>query len=81
MVDWSEEIERKYEKVAKLHSETLKQMFALQIKVDNYIKPRMISETQKEMLALQDKVEKNIKPRNSKRPREEYEDAENEDTE
>ena len=79
MVNWSEDIERKYENIAKLHSETLKQMIALQIKVDKHIHPRRLSETQKEMLALQAEVEKNIMPRKSKRPREEYEDAENED--
>ena len=81
MVKWSEEIEKKYEKVAKMHSETLQQMIALQIKVDNHINPSMPSETQKEMLALKNKVEENIKPRNSKRPREEYEEAEYEDAE
>ena len=76
MVEWSEEMEKKYEKVAKMHSETLKQMIALQIKVDNHINPRMHSEAQKKMLALKIKVENNINPRNFKRPREDDEDAE-----
>ena len=79
MVDWSKDIERRYENIAKLHTETLKQMIDLQIEVDKHIHPRRLSETQKEMLALQAEVEKKIKPRKSKRPREEYEDAENED--
>ena len=56
-------------------------MIALQIKVDNHINPSLPSETQKELLALKNKVEKDIKPRNSKRPREENEEAEHEDAE
>ena len=63
MVEWSKEMEEKYEKIAKLHSETLKQMIALQIKVDNHINPSMNSEAQKKMLALRIRVEKELNPR------------------
>ena len=48
MVDWSNEMERKYEKVAKMHLETLKQMLALKIKVENHINPKHFKRSREE---------------------------------
>ena len=76
MAEWSKEMEDRYENIAHMQSETLKQMLALQIKVDNYTNPAMNSEAQKKMLALKIRVEKELNPRSFKRPRDDYEDAE-----
>ena len=62
--------------MAKMHSDTLDQMLALQIKVDHHINPAKNSQAQKEMLALKSRVEKELNPRSFKRPRGDYEDDE-----
>ena len=76
MEEWSKEMKDRYKSIAKMQSETLTQMYALQIKVDDHINPAMNSQARKKMLALKIRVEKELHPRSFKRPRDDYEDDE-----
>ena len=48
MLDWSNEMERKYERIAKMQLDTLQQMLALKIQVENYLNPKNFEWIRKE---------------------------------